>query len=1211
MNQSAAPRASGNFHFLAPEFAHINAAAQDAERLLGISPGMACASARTCLELVVQWLYEYRPELPSWVRHDPKANLYSLLQEDDFSSLVGGIIWDKMELVRRRGNLGAHGQRVSAAEALNLLEELFHILRWFAFKNTRDVALRPSPDLHFDKALLPQMVDVLEAAQFTKAKVAEEEKKAAEREAKHQAELQALWDRTEAREKELEAAVKAKLAAEQQAAKATQQAQRDAEAQAAHIRELEARSLRDIDAELAEKQAQLQQITPLPNDTYDYNEARTRQSLIDSGLCTAGWQFDEDMRREVPVTFAAAGVTKSGKGAVDYVLYGDDGKPLAVVEAKRTRKDATAGKQQAKLYADALEKESGQRPVMFYTNGFDTWLWDDQQGPAREVQGFYSKDDLVSLLTRRAMRSDPRAVAVNAEIAGRDYQARAIRALTDAFSRGQRSTLLTMATGTGKTRTAIALVDVLMRANWVKRVLFLADRKSLVKQATNAFKTHLSDTNPVNLVTEKATDSRVYVSTYPTMMNLIEKGNRVEGTAKRFGIGHFDLVIVDEAHRSVYQKYAAIFRYFDALLVGLTATPKAEVHADTYKVFGLSALEGPTDDYSLEQAITDGHLVPPVAFDVPVRFVREGIKYDELSEAEQAQWEALEWQQADDELPTEVAAGSVNKYLFNTDTVDKVLACLLENGIKVEGGERLGKTIIFAVNQKHAEFIADRFDAAYPEHKGVFARVITHDVSHAQSLIDEFSQKDSAPHIAISVDMLDTGIDVPEVVNLVFFKPVRSKVKFVQMIGRGTRLCPQLFGPAEDGSDDKREFYIFDCCQNFEYFNNKPEGVPSARQESVGKRLFTARVDLLSRLQAPVLDNAVAEPNPSYGEAEAVGDRLAAQLLDEVKGMNPSNLEVRPRYEHVQHFTNADAWQDLPNNEAAVERLKEKVAGLPSTHSRGDVRAKLFDLNCVYLQIALLEGAAVDKYQGRIVEVAAALQSKTNVPDVQAKIALIEEIQSVDYWQDVTVTMVDEVRRGLRGLVRFIDREQQVVVYTALEDTLGEVTTPAMDGVQIETSVPMYRRRVEAFIKKHQDHPAIKRLHYCEPLSVQDLADLEALVFDAEVGESEEVFAQAYPDKGSLPVFIRSLIGLDREAVMERFSDFLSTANYSAEQVAFVEQVIEHLTMQGRLEARMLFDAPFNSHHYKGLSGLFGEDDSRKIIGLVRSFEQDDAQPNA
>jgi type I restriction enzyme R subunit len=456
------------------------------------------------------------------------------------------------------------------------------------------------------------------------------------------------------------------------------------------------------------------------------------------------------------------------------------------------------------------------------------------------VQGFYKKDELELMIRRRSTLQPLKDAEIDQNIVERYYQIRAIRRIGEAFETDHdRKALIVMATGAGKTRTAIALADLLLRTNWVKRVLFLADRVALVNQTVKAFKTHLPTSAPVNLVTERATESRVYVSTYPTMKGLIDASN---GEQRRFGVGYFDLIIIDEAHRSVYQKYGAIFEYFDGLLLGLTATPKDEVDRNTYGLFDLE--DGvPTDAYELDDAVRDGFLVPPKAVSVALKFPLQGIKYEDLSEEEKDQWDSIEWDE-DGNVPAVVEAEAVNKWLFNEDTVDKVLATLMTNGLKVAGGDRLGKTIIFAKNHDHAVFIAERFDINYPHYRGHFARVIDFKTEYAQSLIDDFSNRDKAPHIAISVDMLDTGIDVPEVVNLVFFKVVRSKTKFWQMIGRGTRLCSDLFGPGEH----KQYFAVFDFCQNLEFFGQNPETVDGAAAASLSKRLFTSRVALITEL---------------------------------------------------------------------------------------------------------------------------------------------------------------------------------------------------------------------------------------------------------------------------------------------------------------------------------------------------------------------------
>src|SRR5712691_7272533 len=769
------------FVFLQPEWPAVFDAAAKAEAAVHPDPRTACFYARRALELAVAWAYKSDASL----RLPYQDNLSALIHEPSFKAAAGEAVFSKARVINTLGNQAVHSHRpIQQFDALTAVRELFHVSYWLARTYVRGA--KPAPGLAFDANALPR------TAPIPKQTIEQ---------------LQTLETRLRERDEKLSALLADKSALDEE--------------------------LKRLRAEVAEAK----KTSAAQPDTHDYSEAETRDYFIDLLLKEAAWPLDQTRDRE----FEVSGMpNEQGQGFVDYVLWGDDGKPLAVVEAKRTKKSAQIGQQQAKLYADCLEAQFGRRPVIFYSNGYEHWLWDDANYPPRAVQGFFKKAELELMIQRRTSRKLLADAPVNTNIVERYYQTRAIRRIGEAFEKDcDRKALVVMATGAGKTRTVIALCDLLMRCNWAKRVLFLADRKALVTQAVGAFKTHLPDAAPVNLVTEKDQEGRVFVSTYPTMMGLIDE---TKDGQRRFGVGHFDLVIIDEAHRSVYQKYRAIFDYFDSLLVGLTATPKDEIDVNTYALFDLER-GVPTDAYSLEDAISDGFLVPPKAVSVPLKFQREGIKYDELSEEDKDQWDALEWTE-DGTVPNRVEAEAVNKWLFNKDTVDKVLAHLMTRGITVAGGDRLGKTIIFAKNQAHADFIADRFNANYPHYKGEFARVITFKTEYAQSLIDSFSQADKAPHIAISVDMLDTGIDVLEVVNLVFFKLVRSKTKFWQMVGRGTRLRPDLFGP----SQPKEFFYIFDYCQNLEFFSQNPETTDGALGESLGKQLFTSRLELISAL---------------------------------------------------------------------------------------------------------------------------------------------------------------------------------------------------------------------------------------------------------------------------------------------------------------------------------------------------------------------------
>ena len=572
----------------------------------------------------------------------------------------------------------------------------------------------------------------------------------------------------------------------------------------------------------ARRAEQQQTYVPRPLEISEY---KTRKLYIDALLTDAGWVEGKNWINEYEIPGMP---NKSEVGYADYVLLGDDGRILAVIEAKRTCVDAAKGRQQAKLYADLIEKKQGRRPVVFLTNGFDTRIVDNRY-PERKVAAFYSKRDLEKLFNLQNMRSGLKYIVVDKQIAGRYYQEAAIKAVCDAFGqKNRRKALLVMATGSGKTRTVIALVKVLLEQGWIKNVLFLADRNSLVTQAKRNFVNLLPDFSVTNLCEEKDNyGAHGVFSTYQTMMNCIDSVRDEEG--KLFSCGHFDLVICDEAHRSIYHKYRDIFNYFDAPLVGLTATPKDDIDKNTYAVFELES-GVPTYGYELAQAVKDGYLVDFVSVETTLKFIQQGIVYEDLSEEDKEIYEDT-FEDENGELPESIASSALNEWIFNEDTIREVLHVLMTHGRKIDYGNKIGKTILFAKNHTHAEKILEVFGKEYPHLTG-YAKVIDNYMTYAQSAIDEFSDPKKMPQIAISVDMLDTGIDVPEVLNLVFFKKVMSKAKFWQMIGRGTRLCPGLI----DGVD-KDKFYIFDFCGNFEFFRMN-QGRPTANMLALQGAIF-------------------------------------------------------------------------------------------------------------------------------------------------------------------------------------------------------------------------------------------------------------------------------------------------------------------------------------------------------------------------------------
>ncbi|QWG12797.1 DEAD/DEAH box helicase family protein [Bradyrhizobium sediminis] len=1128
-----------NFAFLAAEFPAVHEAAVEAERQAGVSPTAAAFFAGKAVEVAVKWAFRSDPNL----KLPYQDNISALLHEPSFRSAAGEAVFAKARYINTLRNRAVHEERtISPGDATGAVKELFHVCFWLARTYARKA--KPADGLAFDASALSRRDEVLKKA-FVQLKA-------------QQAEL-------DARNGEL-----TRLLTDKQ-------------------------NLGEELKKLREAVAAARKASEAQPDRHNYNEAETRDRYIDLLLREAGWALDKPDDLE----FRVEGMPNNeGIGFVDYVLWGADGKPLGLVEAKRTRKDARQGQQQAKLYADCLEMRFGQRPVIFYSNGYEHWIWDDTRYPPRQIGGFYKRDELELLIQRRTTRKKLGTEAVNRKIVERPYQHRAIRNVARSFEQdGERKALLVMATGSGKTRTVIALVDLLMRAGWVKRVLFLADRVALVNQAADAFKAHLPDAAPVNLVTERTGEGRVFLSTYPTMMNLID--GKQEGKAK-FGPGHFDLIVIDEAHRSVYQRFRAIFEYFDSFLVGLTATPKDEIDKNTYSLFDLE--DGvPTDAYSLDEAVADGWLVPPKAISVPLKIVRSGLRYADLSEEEKDQWDMLEW--GEDEIPDSVEAAEVNKRLFNEDTVDRVIAYLMQNGIKVEGGDRLGKTIIFAKNQDHALFIEKRFNAAYPALSGHFARVITHQTgAYAQTLIDDFSKKTKAPHIAISVDMLDTGIDVPEVVNLVFFKQIRSKTKFWQMMGRGTRLCADLFGPGQD----KEFFRVFDYCQNLEFFGANPELKEAGTAKSLSERLFASRIDLVRALDEKVgkpdgLSAGTQTPYAAGGEpppSEAVIREGALKTLqDTVTGLNTDNFLVRQHRRAVEKYREPKAW--VPIDDDKRKELVDEIAPLPSERGFGTEEAKRFDLLMFSLQLSLLKGSKrFDTLKKQLLEIASALEDQTGIPAIAHQAVLIEEIQTDQWWEGVTVPLLELVRLRLRDLVQHIEKSRKGVVYSNFADEIGDGVEHVLPQVG-EADFARFKQKARHFLKAHEDHIVLHKLRQGKPLTPTDLGELERMLLDAGIGEAGDIERARATSQG-FGRFVRSLIGLDRAAVSEAFSEFLAAGVASAAQIEFINMVIEHLTDQGVIDPALLYEAPFTDIAPTGPDQLF---DAEKVTRLFTKIQ--------
>ena len=892
----------------------------------------------------------------------------------------------------------------------------------------------------------------------------------------------------------------------------------------------------------ARREEQQQSYIPKP---LDITEFKTRKLYINTMLTDAGWIEGVDWLNEVEL---AGMPNKSEVGFADYVLYDDTHKPLAIIEAKRTCKDVAEGRQQAKLYADILEKKYGRRPVIFLTNGFDTRITDNIY-PERRVATIYSKRDLEKLFNLQTMRTSLKNAIVNRAIAGRYYQEGAIKAVCDSLDKkNRRKALLVMATGSGKTRTVIALCDVLLKHGWIKNILFLADRNSLVTQAKRSFVNLLPDLSVTNLCEEKDNyNAHCVFSTYQTMINCIDSVKDDKG--KLFTCGHFDLVICDEAHRSIYNKYRDIFTYFDAPLVGLTATPKDEIEKNTYEIFELE--NGvPTYGYELAQAVKDGYLVDFMSVETKLKFIEQGIVYDELSEEDKAQYEET-FLDENGELPEKISSSALNEWIFNEDTIKEALNVLMTNGLKIDYGAKIGKTIIFAKNHRHAEKIFEVFNKEYPHLKD-YAKVIDNTINYAQSAIDEFSDPKKLPQIAISVDMLDTGIDVPEVLNLVFFKKVMSKAKFWQMIGRGTRLCPNLI----DG-EDKKLFYIFDFCGNFEFFRMS-NGKPTANQLALQGAIFNLKAQIAYKLQ-----------DLAYQTDELIAFRkaLVEDMVRKVCELNKDNFAVRQHLRYVEKYSDPENYNTLTYEDTLI--IREELAPL-ITPDEDDPKAMRFDALMYGIELAYLIGKTYSRARTDLYKKVSGIASVANIPEIMVQSALIDKILHTDYLDNAGINEFEHIREKLRDLIKYIP-VKAIRYETNFDDELISIE---WNESELENDdLKNYKAKAEFYVRQHQDNSAITKLRSNIPLNADDVKALEEILW-SEVGTKQDYEAE-YGQK-PLGEFVREIVGLDMNAAKTAFAEYLDETNLDSRQIYFVNQIVEYIVHNGMMkDFSVLTESPF------------------------------------
>ena len=1079
-----------NFDYLKNEskFSRFADVAISAEKIILMDPEASIINSRRAMEFAIKWMYSVDSELEM----PYQDNLQSLMNAEDYREIVGRDLWKRMDYIRRCGNNVAHSnKKFGRDEAMLCLENLFIYLDFISYCYSDQYE-----EHSFDKTIITSRIEKAkeskEIANATRAELVKEQEKAA----KQELDLRKLMAENASLKEELS----------------------------------------------ARRQEQQQTYVPKPLDLSEY---KTRKLYIDSMLIDAGWVEGKDWINEVELPGMP---NKSEVGFADYVLYDDMHRPLAVIEAKRTCVDVAKGRQQAKLYADLLEQKYKRRPVVFLTNGFETHIIDGQY-PERKCSVIYSKRDLEKWFNLLTMRTSLKHVIVDKDVAGRYYQEAAIKAVCNSFDeKNRRKALLVMATGSGKTRTVIALCDCLLKAGWVKNILFLADRNSLVTQAKRSFVNMLPNLSCTNLVEEKDNcHAHCVFSTYQTMMNCIDTVSDSEG--KLFTCGHFDLVICDEAHRSIYNKYRDIFSYFDAPLVGLTATPKDEIDKNTYEVFELE--NGvPTYGYDLAQAVKDGYLVDYISVESKLKFIEQGIVYDELSEEDKKAYEET-FEDEHGELPESIGSSELNTWIFNEDTIKQVLNILMTDGIKIDYGQKLGKTIIFAKNHNHAEKILEVFNKEYP-HLPDYAKVIDNYMTYAQSAIDEFSDPKKMPQIAISVDMLDTGIDVPEILNLVFFKKVMSKAKFWQMIGRGTRLCPGLL----DG-ENKQKFYIFDFCGNFEFFRMN-KGKATANMIALQGAIFNLKFEISYKLQdiEYQVDRLIA-----YRKA------LVKQMSEKVQELPRDNFAVRQHLKYVDLYSSESNYNALTYEDTLIVREEVAPLILPDGDEASAVR---FDALMYGIELAYLVGKKYSKARTDLYKKVTGIASVANIPEIQVQSDLINKILNTDYVDNAGINDFEEIREKPRDLMKYLPH------INARYDTnfTDELLSTEWKESELENDeLKNYKAKAEHYIRQHQDHIAIAKLKTNQPLTSTDIATLEEVLWH-EVGTKQDYEHEV----GMKPLgeFVREIVGLDMNAAKEAFSEYLTNTSLDSRQIYFVNQIVEYIVHNGMMkDFSVLQESPF------------------------------------
>ena len=1119
---------ASNFAYLLDKkgYSEFAQAAVEAEKALAISPASVAIHARKALELGVKFIYSVEPSLTI----PYKDNLSALIHNYCFKDMIGLNLFHLIKFIVRLGNVAVHsGSPVQAEDAILSLRNLHSFCDWIDYSYSEDYQ-----QVEFDVNILP--------------------KPASESQNKQQ--LQKMADALDKKSQSLE-------------------------------------ELKKLNEDLMNQLQELKRVNIQQRvfQVDEISEAETRNRYIDLALMEAGWRIAgaqvklPNCYTEVPV---AGMPNNSGNGYVDYVLYGQDQMPLAVVEAKKTSVDAMAGSYQAKLYADCLGKQYGRRPLIFTTNGFEIFYTNDfRQEARRQISGFLTQDELQLEIERRRTRKPLYHIEIDENITNRPYQKEAVITACEEIENHHRKLLIVQATGTGKTRVSISLVDVLLKHNYVKNILFLADRTALVRQAMRNYVDLLPNLTCCNLTENKEDPQqcRMIFSTYPTIMNAIDS-NRLKDGRRLFTPGHFDLIILDEAHRSVYNKYQDIFQYFDGMLLGLTATPKSEIDKDTYGVFDLEK-GNPTFAYELEQAVEEGYLVNYTTLEYKDAIMENGVHYDELSEEDKKHFEDTFAEDPTISVTKKVPNTAVNKWLFNQDTIDNMLKELMDKGLKVSGGDVLGKTIIFARSSLHAKAIVERFNKLFPEYGGEFIKQIDYSIKYADVLLDDFGTRDKYPQIAVSVDMLDTGIDVPEILNLVFYKKVKSYAKFWQMIGRGTRLCKNLLGKGQD----KEKFLILDFCGNFDYFRVNTNGQDNGRQVGLTERIFNTQVEICRCLQAG-----------EYTQQKEYVDfrqNLVEMLCHEVICLNDDSFRVKLRRKYVDIYRQMESWQDLDTSKIAD--IKQNIAPIVPVADKDEL-ARRFDYTMYSIILGTLNQTNINRFAVMVTTSCQKLAGKYTIPQVAAQRQLIDRIIQDGYWAEADIFAFDQAREALRELMQFLDSEIQSIYYTHFDDELVNISVgePLGGGFGLKP----YRERVKSYLHEHEDTLAVYKLRNNKQMTTTDLAVLGKILWQ-DLGSKED-YVKTYGEK-PVGMLVRELLGMDQQAVNEAFSEFITDSSLNSRQIDFVKMIVSYIVKNGNIvDVKSTFSQQPFTEFAGGIGNLFRDNMLvvQRIMGKVSDIRK-------